>query len=89
MEQWVKHLALSLLRLRLLLRLGFDPWPGNFCMLQAQPKKEKKTVLPLLRPPSFCHPKPCPLRFFLETMVTPLALPGLLTPPILPSVGHS
>ena len=25
-----------------LLRLGFDPWPSNFCMPQAQPKKEKE-----------------------------------------------
>ena len=32
----VKDSALSLLW------LGFDPWPGNFCMLQAQPKKKKK-----------------------------------------------
>ena len=31
----VKNLALSLLR------LGFHPWPGNFCMPWAQPKKKK------------------------------------------------
>ena len=30
---WVKDLALSRLW------LGFDPWPGNFCMPGAQPKK--------------------------------------------------
>ena len=21
--------------------LGFDPWPGNFCMLQAEPKRRR------------------------------------------------
>ena len=31
--QWIKDLALSLLWLR------FNPWPGNFFMLQARPKK--------------------------------------------------
>ena len=25
-----------------LLWLGFNPWLGNFCMLWAQPKKERK-----------------------------------------------
>ena len=30
----VKDLALSLLW------CGFSPWPGNFCILQAQPKKK-------------------------------------------------
>ena len=34
--QWVKDLALSLLW------YGFDPWPGNFLMLWAWPKKKKK-----------------------------------------------
>ena len=34
----VKDLALSLLWLRALLWCGLDPWPGNFCMLQARPK---------------------------------------------------
>ena len=32
----VKDSALSLLW------LGFDPWPGNFCMSRAWPKKKKK-----------------------------------------------
>ena len=32
----VKDPALSLLW------LGFDPWPGNFCMLQAWPKNTSK-----------------------------------------------
>ena len=32
----VKDLALSLPWHR------FDPWPGNFCILQVQPKKKKK-----------------------------------------------
>ena len=38
MAQWVKDLALSLLRLRLLWWHRFDPWPGNFWMLWAWPK---------------------------------------------------
>ena len=42
MAQQVKGPALSLLWLRLLLWLGFDPWPRNFCMLQAGQKKKKK-----------------------------------------------
>ena len=37
----VKDSALSPLWLRLLLWLGFDPWPRNFGMLQAQPGKQK------------------------------------------------
>ena len=31
----------ALLLLWLWLQLGFDPWPGNFYMLWAQPKKPK------------------------------------------------
>ena len=48
MVQWVKDLVLflqqlrSLLWLRLLLWRRFDPWPGNFHMLQAWSKKKKK-----------------------------------------------
>ena len=42
MAQWVMDLALSLLWLRLLLWLGFYPWPGNFYMPQEQPKKKRK-----------------------------------------------
>ena len=41
----VKDLALSLLWLR------FNPWPGNFHVLQAQPKNQKetdKTIYPSL-----------------------------------------
>ena len=34
MTQWVK----DLLQLRSLLWCRFDPWPGNFSMLQVQPK---------------------------------------------------
>ena len=34
MIQWLKDLTLSLLWLR------FSPWPGNFHMPQAQPKKK-------------------------------------------------
>ena len=40
--QWVKNLALSLQRLRVLLWCGFDPWPGNFHMPRAWPKKREK-----------------------------------------------
>ena len=32
----------SLQWLGLLLRHKFNPWPGKFCMLQAQTKKKKK-----------------------------------------------
>ena len=42
MTQWVKDPALSLQVLRSLLYHGFDPWPGNFHMPQAQPKKGEK-----------------------------------------------
>ena len=42
--QWAKDPVLSLLWLWLLLWHGFDPWPGNFCMLQAGPKKKKRTL---------------------------------------------
>ena len=38
----VKDPALPKLWHRSQLRLRFDPWPGNFHMLQVQPKKEKK-----------------------------------------------
>ena len=38
----VKDLVLSLLWLGSLLWCRFDPWPGNFCMQRAQPKKKKK-----------------------------------------------
>ena len=39
MAQWVKHLALSLLRLWLQWWHGFHPWPGNVHMPQVRPKK--------------------------------------------------
>ena len=39
MVQWVRNLALSLLW------LGSNPWPGNFCITQARPKKK---MLPAL-----------------------------------------
>lgn len=39
MAQWVNDPVLSLLRFGSLQWRGFDPGPGNFCMLQAQPKK--------------------------------------------------
>ena len=38
MAHWVKDLAFSMLRHR------FDPWPGNLCMPQLQPKTPFKTV---------------------------------------------
>ena len=37
-----KDLALSLQWLQSLLWSRFDPWPGNFHMLQVQPEKIKK-----------------------------------------------
>ena len=37
--RWVKDLVLSLLWLWSLLWHGFNPWPGNFHMLQVQPRK--------------------------------------------------
>ena len=40
-----KDLALSLLWFRPLLWRGFDPWPGNFCNPQVQPKIKIKTVV--------------------------------------------
>ena len=36
-----KDPALSLLWFGSLLWCNFDPWPGNFCMLRAQPKINK------------------------------------------------
>ena len=42
MVQRVKESALSLWQLRLLLWCRFDPLSGNFCLLQAWPKKKKK-----------------------------------------------
>ena len=48
MAQWVKDLALSLQWLGSLLWHELDPEPGNFHMLQAQPKKGKKKKLIIL-----------------------------------------
>ena len=44
MVQQIKDLALSLQQLVWLLWCGFNPWPGNFHMLPAQPKKKKKVI---------------------------------------------
>ena len=41
--QQVKEPALSLQQLGSLLWHGFDPWPGNFCMLQLQSKNTSNT----------------------------------------------
>ena len=41
MAQWVKDLVLPQLWHRPQLWLWFDPWPGNFHMLQMQPEKKK------------------------------------------------
>ena len=43
--QWVQNLVFSLLWLRSLLWHGFDPWPGKFCISQAQ-AKENSFVAP-------------------------------------------
>ena len=40
--QWIKDPVLSLLWYRSLLWHGFDPWPGNFHLWWAQPKKKKE-----------------------------------------------
>ena len=40
--QLVKDPVLSLLQLGSLLWHMFNPWPGNFHILQVQPKKERK-----------------------------------------------
>ena len=42
MAQWVKDSALSQQPLGSLLWRGFSPWPRNFHILQAWPKKEKR-----------------------------------------------
>ena len=42
MVQHIKDPALSLQQLGLLLWLGYIPWPRNFHMQWAQPKKKKK-----------------------------------------------
>ena len=41
MAQWVKDLVPSLQQLGLLLWRRFNPWPKDFHMPQAQPKKTK------------------------------------------------
>ena len=41
MEQWDPPLSLQ--QLGSLLWLGFNPWPGNFCMAQVQPKRKEDT----------------------------------------------
>ena len=39
MAQWVKDPALSLQW------LGFDPWPGNFCLPWAWPKPNEDCIM--------------------------------------------
>ena len=55
----VKGLALSLLWLRSLLRYGFSPWPGDFCMPWAWPKKGKKCMLDLILARAHVMNVPC------------------------------
>ena len=50
----VKDLALSLLW------LGFRPWPGNFCMLLAQPKIKKNKTKKQWEEMQFRSPHPRP-----------------------------
>ena len=45
MAQQVKDPVLLLLWLGLLLWRRFDPWPGNFSMPWAQPKKRRGGIL--------------------------------------------
>ena len=42
MPQWVEDPVFLLQQLRLLLWYMVDPWPGNFHIPQAWPKKKKK-----------------------------------------------
>ena len=42
MVQWVKDLVLSLQQPKSLPRLEFNPWPRNFCVSWAWPKKKKR-----------------------------------------------
>ena len=44
MAKLVWNLALSLLRHRLVPWLGFNLWPGNFCMLWAWLEKKKEDL---------------------------------------------
>ena len=46
MVQWIKDLALSLQCLGSLLWLGFNPWSGNFHMLQVGEKTPNHNNLP-------------------------------------------
>ena len=43
LAQWVKDLALSVLRLGPVLWCGFDPWPGYFHMPGAWSKKKRSS----------------------------------------------
>ena len=54
MAQQIKDMVLSLLWLWLLLWYGFHPWPRNFCMPQAQPKK--KRYVSGIKKPKFISP---------------------------------
>ena len=45
MAQQVKDLALSLQQFESPLQCGFGPWPRNFYMPWAQPKKKKKKAM--------------------------------------------
>ena len=71
MAQWVKDLALSLLWLWLLLWLGFDPWPGNFHMLQVWPKNKRQKQ----KQKSITHPCFCISLFLRSVLQLPVALP--------------
>ena len=44
MAEGIKDLVLSLQQPRSLLWCEFHPWPGNFHMPHAQPKKKKKQI---------------------------------------------
>ena len=46
MAQQIKNPAFLLLRLGLLLWIGFNPWPRNFPMFHSQKKKEKTQKTP-------------------------------------------
>ena len=82
MVQRVKDLGLLLLWLGSLLWHRFRPWPGNFLMLQAWPKKIYDPVFFSIFSESYnhyhyqisiCHPPPPKTLYPLETTAPSLA----------------
>ena len=63
--QWIKDLSFLLLWLWLLLWCGFNPWPGNFCMLWAQLKKKKGVASVSYSPPALSYINPAGLQIWI------------------------